>query len=232
MSPDPGTGRWYRLPPLWARIVVLGALIAVLVAVASSDILHGTLTDIFRWAETIIRAHPVAGAFLFVALSALSAMLAFVSGVVLVPAVLGIWGETGVVLLLWSGWMLGGVCAHSIARFLGRPVVARLSSRHALARYEQWVSPTTPAGLVLLFQLAVPSEIPGYVLGLARYPLGRYLAVLAIAELPFAIGAVWLGTGFLERKTLVLVAVGVAGIAFSLLALLALRRRIERERAE
>ena len=35
--------------------------------------------------------------------------------------------------------------------------------------------------LVLLFQLAVPSEIPGYVLGALRYHFGKYLAARAIA---------------------------------------------------
>jgi uncharacterized membrane protein YdjX (TVP38/TMEM64 family) len=72
---------------------------------------------------------------------------------------------------------------------------------------------------VLLFQLALPSEVPGYVLGTLRYPFWRYLAALAIAELPFAIGATYLGWSFLRGSYLLLLAAGAVGIALSALAL-------------
>ncbi len=68
---------------------------------------------------------------------------------------------------------------------------------------------------VLLFQLAVPSEIPGYVLGLAGCRLRTYAAAIALGELPFAIGAVYLGESFLQRNYLLLLAIGVASVALS-----------------
>jgi uncharacterized membrane protein YdjX (TVP38/TMEM64 family) len=130
------------------------------------------------------------------------------------------------VLLLWLGWMLGGACAYGLARYWGRPVVRRLTSDSMLTRYEERLSRHAPFGLVLLFQLAVPSEIPGYVLGLARYGLRRYLLVLAIAELPYAVGTVYLGASFLEQRPLVLVGLGVFGILFGVWAIHTLRRRL------
>ena len=69
---------------------------------------------------------------------------------------------------------------------------------------------------ILLFQLTVPSEIPGYVLGTLRYRFAAYLAALALAELPYAIGTVYLGSIFLQRQALplVLMRIGIAVIGF------------------
>ena len=78
----------------------------------------------------------------------------------------------------------------------------------------------------MLVQLALPSEIPGYLFGLARFPLRRYLAALAIGELPFAVGTVYLGAGFLEKRIAVLLAVGAAGILFSMWAFHMLDRKL------
>ncbi|MDQ3265916.1 MAG: hypothetical protein M3Y59_20055 [Myxococcota bacterium] len=79
---------------------------------------------------------------------------------------------------------------------------------------------------MILFQLAVPSELPGYVLGLARYPFHRYFAVVALAELPYAIGAVFLGANVVDRRLGLLLAWGALAILLSVLALRALRRRV------
>ena len=51
------------------------------------------------------------GAVLFVVMSAAAAMLAFFSTAVLVPVAVVTWGQTGTFVLLWVGWILGGVCA-------------------------------------------------------------------------------------------------------------------------
>ena len=71
----------------------------------------------------------------------------------------------------------------------------------------------------MLFQLAVPSEVPGWVLGALRYPFGKFLGAFAIAELPFAIGAVYLGEAFVHRRFVVLIAIALGGILLSTVAL-------------
>ena len=70
-------------------------------------------------------------------------------------------------------------------------------------------------GHVLLFQLAVPSEIPGYVLGLAGCRFRTFAIAMALGELPFAIGAVYLGESFLKRNYALLLTIGVAGVLLS-----------------
>ncbi|MBZ4420947.1 TVP38/TMEM64 family protein [Myxococcus sp. RHSTA-1-4] len=220
-----GTGT-HELPVSWGRVLMLALLLAGLVVLASSEAFQSVLRRVLSAAAPVISEHPFWGALLFIFLSALSAMLAFFSSALLIPVALQVWGKTLCVLFLWVGWMLGGAAAYGIARWWGRPVIRGLTSTKLLSRYEERISRQTPLGVVFLFQLSVPSEIPGYVLGLARYGLRRYLLVLALAELPYAVGTVYLGASFLEQHTAVLVGLGVAGILLGIWAFHVLRRRL------
>ncbi|RKH06676.1 TVP38/TMEM64 family protein [Corallococcus carmarthensis] len=211
---------------MWSRALLLGLLLVGLALLASSDTFQSLLRRVLDAAAPVIAAHPFWGAVLFVLLSALSAMLAFFSSALLLPVALDAWGKSVCALLLWAGWMLGGACAYGIARAWGRPILRRLTSPRLLAHYEERISRHASFGLVLLFQLAVPSEIPGYVLGLARYGLRRYLLVLALAELPYAVGTVYLGASFLEQRITVLLGLGAAGILFGVAAFHLLRKRL------
>jgi len=207
-------------------VFVLVLFVVALAVVASQDALHAALLRMLSAVERVIAQHPVAGAGLFVLLAALSAMLAFVSSAVLVPVAVYVWGTTLCAILLWTGWIIGGACAYGIGRLLGQRVVARLISRKKLARYQHSLSDRAPFGLVLLFQLALPSEIPGYVLGMANYSMPRYLLALALGELPYVMGTVFLGAGFLQRRVLLLVAVGAGSILLSVVAWRALQQRL------
>ena len=100
-------------PHLHTRSLVR-ALAIVLICVSAAlflsidsvyEVLHRALAE----AEPMIAAHPVLGAVVFVLLSAVSAMLAFFSSALLVPAAVFAWGNTLAVGLLWLGWLLGGM---------------------------------------------------------------------------------------------------------------------------
>jgi uncharacterized membrane protein YdjX (TVP38/TMEM64 family) len=214
------------LSKVWTRALVLLVLLGGFVLLVSSSEFQDALSWMLAKAEPVIAEHPFWGAVLFLLLSAFSAMMAFFSSAVLVPVAIQAWGKLACVFMLWLGWILGGVCAYGIARYGGRPLVRRLTSHKGLERYEDRISRRTPIGLVLLFQLAVPSEIPGYVLGLARYGLRRYLMVLAIAELPYAVGTVYLGESLLKGRIPLLLSLGAVAIFLSAWALHVLRRRL------
>jgi uncharacterized membrane protein YdjX (TVP38/TMEM64 family) len=206
--------------------VALVLLCLALAAVASSEDLHAALLDVLKKIEQVIQGHPILGATVFVVFAALSAMIAFVSVAVVVPVAIYTWGQGVSILLLWLGWVLGGVLAYGIARYMGRSVVRWLTAEEGLKRLEAKVNTRTPFSFVLLLQLALPSEIPGYLLGLVRYPLPRYLVALALAELPYAFATVLLGASFLERRSWVLLAVGLVLVAGSLFAFQNLRRQL------
>lgn len=210
----------------WRRAAVLLLACVALALVGTSDDLHQALLEVLRAGSMLIAERPVLGAVLFVLLSALSAMLAFVSSAVLVPVALYTWGEAVCAALLWLGWILGGMTAYALGRWLGRPVVRWLLPSETLDRYEDRLSTKTPFGLILLLQLALPSEVPGYLLGLVRYPFWRYLAALALAELPYAVGTVYLGESFLDRHLLLLLALGGGGAVLMFFAVRLLQRRL------
>lgn len=211
---------------VWRRAAILGLLCIVLAAVAASAGLHAALIDVLTVAQEVITRHPLLGPALFVVFAAITAMFAFVSTAVIVPAAVFTWGEPLSLLLLWVGWMLGGICTYGIGRFLGRPVIRWLSAGGTLHRFEKRIRRDAPFGLVLLFQLALPSEITGYVLGLVRYRFSRYLLALALAELPYTAATVYLGASFVERRSTAILVMGIALVTLSVAAFYILRRRL------
>ena len=225
-QPATETGRPARVTAAVKRVVGLGLILVAFGALASSDSLHAFVLRLIEPAERIIVEHPGLGATLFIVFSALSAMVAFFSTAVITPVAVETWGAGPSIVLLWIGWMLGGVCAYGIGRWLGRPVVRALTSPDALDRFENHISSRAPFGLVLLFQLAMPSEVPGYVLGVARYRFVKYVLILGLVELPFSIGTVQLGASFIEQRSWVLIAIGGAGIALTTWAIYTLQKRM------
>lgn len=210
----------------WRR--ALGALLlcALVVLLLSIDELFALLQQLLVAAEPLIAAHPVGGRMLFVALSALSAMLAFFSSALLVPVAVYNWGRPATMLLLWLGWMLGGACAYAVGRFLGRPMVLGLSSTRIADFYLRRLPAQIDFTVALLVQLAMPSELPGYLFGTLRVPFRRYLLVLALVEAPFAVGTVLLGDSLIQREGGAMLVLVILGAGISLLAVYRLHRRL------
>ena len=211
---------------VWRRAALLAVLCLGFATVAASGTLHAALLDVLAASRDLIVRFPVQGALLFVLLAAISAMFAFVSIAILVPVAVFVWGEPLSMLLLWVGWILGGVTAYGIARFLGRRVVHWLTAVTALNRLEHRIRPDTPFSLILIFQLGLPSEIPGYVLGLVRYPFGSYLLALALVELPYTIATIYLGAGVVGANSGLVLAIGLSAVALSVGAFYLLRKRM------
>jgi uncharacterized membrane protein YdjX (TVP38/TMEM64 family) len=158
-----------------------------------------------------------------------SALLAFFSSALLVPVAVYAWGPATCVLLLWGGWLVGGVTAYAVGRYLGRPVVLALLPAATLGRYERWVRSGAGFLPIFLLQLTVPSDVAGYLFGMVRCRFRVFLPALAAAEIPYALGAVYLGANFLQRDLLPLVGIGLAGVALSVLASRALRSHAGQE---
>jgi len=210
---------------VWRRAAMLVLACLALAAITASGGLHASLLAVIAASRDLIVDYPVWGALLFVLLAGASAMLAFVSIAPLVPLAVYVWGAPFSLLLLWLGWILGGAVAYAIARYLGRPVVGWLTTRAPLHRIERLVHPGIPFHFILLFQLALPSEIPGYVLGLAGYPFARFILALALAELPYTVATVYLGVGFVNASAVMVLAIGLAVALLSVGAFYLLRRR-------
>ncbi len=201
--------------------LLAGGLIIVAGLIAASDTWHEKVQQLIVWGEGVIALQPVLGMAVFVLLSMASAMIAFFSSAVLVPVAIYAWGDVTTALLLWFGWLLGGIASYSVGRFLGPRVAGALIGEEQLSLWRGRVTKRARFGHVLLFQAVVPSEIPGYVLGTLGYSFARYLAALALTELPYVAAVVFLGESFLQgRGSLIIVAgigvVVIGGILFSI----------------
>jgi uncharacterized membrane protein YdjX (TVP38/TMEM64 family) len=224
MLPSGPAVRESRTPAAGRRAVLLAATCVVLAALASSSVTHDALLRVLGATREIVEQHALLGPLAFVAVAAVSAMFAFVSVAIVVPAAVFAWGTRASIALLWLGWILGGAVTYALGRYVGRRAVRWLTAGRALRTLEQHLAPDTPLWLITLLQLALPSEIPGYVLGLVRYPLGRYLVALAIAELPFTVATVCLGESFVQGRSGLILAIGAAVVLGSLGAVYVARR--------
>lgn len=225
-SDQSAEGRGPRPGARWRRAPVLLSVLAVGAAALSLDAVHDVLLRALSAAGPVIAAHPRLGAVVFVLLSAVSAMLAFFSSAVLVPVALVVWGRWITVALLWLGWLLGGMLAYGVGRMLGRPLINTVGSARLIGFYQRRVSAGMRFPTVLLLQFALPSEIPGYLLGILRVRFRTYLAALALVELPYAVGTVLLGESIVQQRAGWLLMLGAAGVGVTVVAAYLLRRRL------
>jgi uncharacterized membrane protein YdjX (TVP38/TMEM64 family) len=205
-------------------MVLICAAVALFLSV---DAGHAFLQRTLSAAEPLITGHPFLGVLAFVVLAAASAVLAFFSSALLLPVAVFTWGSTVTVLLLWLGWLLGGIGTFTLGRALRSPRRGWSRAPGRLDFYRQRVPGEVTFALVLLLCLALPSEIPGYLCGFVGVRLRTYLAALSVAELPYAVGAVLLAGNVVDRQVGELLALGLIGTALSAVALWVLHRRLE-----
>ncbi len=210
------------------RGLLLVAGVAALVGVATWDPVHGAFVHVVDATAPLLAERPMAGPALFAGLAALSALAAFLSSTALVPVALEAWGPTATAALLWTGWMVGGAGTYALGRWPGHWALTRLDRRGSLRESLGRVRPDLPLPVVVVIHLALQSELAGVVLGAARYPFGRYLAALAIAEGVWTGLAVAAGVGLADQSVGALLVVGgLVGVA-SVGALVYLHRQLPR----
>lgn len=213
------------------RTAALLLMFMVLLVIVISSTAYSHVRALIDRAGVVVAQHHAWGLLLFLLFSALSAMLAFFSTAVVVPVAISAWGKAITIALLWSGWWIGAVASYMIGRFLGRPVVRWLVAEEPLRRFERYADRTLSLPRMVLLQIAIPSEIPGYVLGSLRFSPAIYLCAVAMVELPFAVGTVYLGDRFLQRDYLVLACIALAGLAVTFVAGWVIHREEARDRS-
>jgi uncharacterized membrane protein YdjX (TVP38/TMEM64 family) len=181
--------------------LLIGATALLLALLLYSTTFKALLDQATGWATKLMNARPVAGALVFFLFSALSAMLAFTSSAVLIPPANLVWGRVVTFFLLWGGWVAGAIAAFGVGR-LARPLLVRLGYQKTLEGYQQFVSKRMKFWQVVLFCIAVPSEIPGYLFGGLHYPFLRFLAAIAIAESIYGLGLIVAGDSLVTARPL------------------------------
>ena len=207
------------------RLVVLAVILLLVVGVGQSAILGDAVRDVLGILERVVRSYPRAGMAVFLAFAAVSAMLSFFSSTPIVPVGVYVWGAERTMLLLWIGGVLGGTGGYWLARTLGRRVAVRFLPAEPFHRYETFFATRAQWRSILLFRVALQSELPSYVLGVLRYPFVKYLPIMALAELPFVAVVVYLGDAFVRGRSEIFVLTLAVSLGLTVLAF----RRLQRE---
>jgi len=195
----------WRSPWFWAIVV---GIVAFLGFMLLSDTGKELIEAVNDWAIGVMKMHPVLGAVVFFLVSAASAILAFASSVVLVPAANEVWGKPVTFALLWTGWLTGSIGTYAVGYF-ARSLLRRLVDQEDLARYEKLASKHMKLWAATLLCLAVPSEIPGYLFGALRYSFAKFILAIGIAEAVYAFGVIVVGESLMDAKPVVLLVTGV-----------------------
>ncbi len=196
-------------------------LIAVIIAVAfifwGSTILQEEYWQLVIFFENHATARPVLSTFIFLILTVLSVMFLFFSSLWLVPVAVSVWGSFITVLLLLAGWLLGAIFSYFLGRYAGLPILKYFIPLRKLDYYRDLFLKNSSFFLIFLVRFTVPSEIPGYALGIFRLNFLKYLLITVLAEIPYAFVTVYAIGAILSRDPVVL---GSIIFAWSLTAIL------------
>lgn len=213
---------------LHRKIISAAILVCAVVAFWFSVSLQDVFYDAVSLAEAYVGEHQIMGVFVFMALAAVSAMLSPFSSVPLIPVAIMLWGSVWTVAFLVAGWLGGHVITYTIGYYAGYPVAKKLVALEAIEHYAHRFSKKSEFLLVLLFRLASPAEVPGYVLGTVRYGFVKYFLATFIAEFPFAIITVYASEALIDRKPLIVALAIAGGIAFLAVAFYLFKKQMRR----
>lgn len=207
------------------KILFFSAVALLVFFLWMSSGLFEMFSQTLEFSKESIELYPITSIFIFLVLAALSAMSIFFSSIVIVPLAVFAWGNIITFVLLLSGWFVGAIIIYLLGKSFGRTVIEYVVPAKKIAVYEHLISRETEILDVILFKFVLPSEIPSFFLGLVHYPFKKYILVIFISELPFAIWAVYLSGTFLENNRLLFVATLAMGIAVMTLAVRRYRKR-------
>ena len=208
--------------PLRRHALLVAVIVAVVAILWLSASLQAAFIEALRLSEDYISRHPMASRLAFLALAALSALLVLFSSVALVPVAVHAWGQGETLLLLMGGWFIGANLAYFAGRRFGRRVTEYFVAERTLNRYGHLLSVQMSVAEVAILKLALPSEVSSLALGTIRYPLPKFLPVLFVSEMPFALWTVYLGAALIEDRRAAFLLVLLAGFT----AVVILTRRL------
>jgi len=193
------------------KILLLSAVVILVFLLWMFSDLFEVVSQALVFSRASIELHPVASIFIFLILAILSAVSVFFTSIITIPLAVFAWGELITIVLLMAGWFIGAILLYGIGRFLGRQIVEYFVSASKINKYGNLISREMQMFDIVLIKLALPSEVPSFFLGIVQYPFLKYIAVVIISELPFAVWAVCLSSTFVEDNRLLFIIMLVVG---------------------
>jgi len=185
-------------------------------------------TGLIAALEARLQGESVIGPLVFIVLAALGVMLSPFSVVPFSIIAISIWGKGLTLLYVMIGSLLGA----SVAYVIGAQAIYRLMKRlipaSQIKRYSEVINERSSFLLVELFFLAMPVEVPGYVLGAGKYAYWKFILAAAVAYLPFEALAIYAGDAFLHKDVVVLGTFMALFAALFCIALFTLHQKMRR----
>ncbi|OQA41184.1 MAG: TVP38/TMEM64 family inner membrane protein YdjZ [Chloroflexi bacterium ADurb.Bin325] len=201
------------------RALLLLALAAALLAPLL--LWRDDIQRIFAERGQVIARIQSAGAWgpaVLIALSIAQTVVAPIPGQMVNFAAGYIYGLAGGFAYSWLGLILGTASAMGLARWAGRPLVARLIGRELLGRLDRLAQQRSLGFFFLFFLIpGLPDDLLCFAIGLTRLPLRILLPMAALARIPGLLAAVWLGARAESLPWQVWAASGVLGLAAAFL---------------
>ena len=189
---------------------------------------QGAYADFIDALHVRLRGGGAMAPLIYIGLAALSVMLSPFSIVPFSIIAISIWGKLLALVYVMIGSLLGASIAYVIGAQAIHRVMKFVVPADQIRRYTEVINEKSSFLLVALFFLAMPVEVPAYVLGAGRYTYWKFILAATIAYLPFELLAIYAGDAFLHRDVVVL---GTLMVLFSTLfciAVFTLHRRIRR----
>ncbi len=178
---------------------------------------------------TFAGEHRFLGAVLFALLMCGATVLAPIALLPLVPFVAPVLGPFTTAIACIAGWTVGAVIAFLIARYGGRPFVARFIPLETLSSYEARIPEKAHPLFLIFLRMVIPVDVLSYVLGLvSTVSLFEYTYTTLIGVSWFSFVFAYSGDALSTRNYVLLGSIGVASVFILLIATRYIRGRMRR----
>jgi uncharacterized membrane protein YdjX (TVP38/TMEM64 family) len=200
--------------PLGLRVLVVIVIAAALVA--PLVLFRDQITAAFANREQVVAEVRSAGAWgplVLMLLAIAQTIVAPIPGQIVGFAAGYLYGLGPGLLYTWIGQVLGTAIAMGLARYAGRPLVARLVGQSTLDKFDRLARGRGIGFFMLVFLIpGLPDDVMCFVAGLTPLPLRVLVVLSAVLRLPGMIASVWLGAYAESLPLTVWVAGGIAGL--------------------
>ena len=185
----------------YAKVITAFAAILIVASVFFYSLtLQQAYGNFINYAESSIREHNTKGSVTFILIEALSVMISPFSSVPFLVVAIDVWGKTTALIYSIIGGLLGATMTYLIGYFALHRLFKKLIPIDEITDNHNGIAKKSPFWLVTLFILAMPVEIPGYALGIVKYPFRKYVLATLIGHFPFYVIAVFAGYAFIEKN--------------------------------
>lgn len=213
---------------IWALVIVVLVIGLFWISTAFSNY--------FEYGVFLIREYatqfPIQSLLIFIALTVISALIFSFSSVWFLPVAIGVWGKGITFALLLTGWIIGNIISYLIGKYAGYPLVKKFIPEKKIEKYKNlYLEGDAGFGIVFLSRFILPSEIPGYLLGILRYRFWPYFLATVLSEAPYALIAVYAIDAVLKRDIILLLCWGALWAFCALFLVSLIRKKIQKNNA-